>query len=323
MKVIRVSSGEPAGIGPDICLALAGHPQPLVVMGDLALFEARANQLGRICQFIAYEKGMTVIPRANTLYIEDFSCPGPVVPGQLNPAASAYVVGMLEAGANDCLAGRGAALVTAPVHKAVINQAGIPFTGHTEFFAQRTHTDRVVMLLASRTMRVSLVTTHLALQDVPSAITPEWLREHIRLVHSTLQQEFGIAKPRIKVAGLNPHAGEGGYLGREEITTIIPVIQQLQQHGMLISGPYSADTLFMDPATCDVFVTMYHDQGLPVLKYASFGEAVNVTCGLPFIRTSVDHGTALTIAGSGRAEAGSLLAAVALAADMARHRAHT
>ncbi len=322
MRIIRVSSGEPAGIGPDICLALAGHSQPLVVMGDLPLFEARAAQLGLACQFIGYKNGMTVVPKANTLYVEHFSCPGPVVPGQLDPAASAYVVAMLEAGAKDCLAGRSAALVTAPVHKAVINEAGIPFIGHTEFFAQLTHTDRVVMLLVSRRMRVSLVTTHLALQDVPGAITQEWLLEHIRLVHSTLQQEFGIVKPRIKIAGLNPHAGEAGYLGREEITTIIPVIQQLQHQNMLISGPYSADTLFMEPETCDVFVTMYHDQGLPVLKYASFGEAVNVTCGLPFIRTSVDHGTALTIAGSGRAEAGSLLAAVALAADMAKHRQH-
>lgn len=320
MKPTWVSSGEPAGVGPDICLALAGYPQPLVVMGDVSLFEARAAQLGLTCQFIEYKDGGVVTPKPNTLYVEHFSCPGPVVPGQLNPAASAYVVAMLQAGAECCLAGRGSALVTAPVHKAVINQAGIPFIGHTEFFSELTHTDTVVMLLTSRVMRVSLVTTHLALQDVARTITPELLLAHMTLIHATLQDKFGIAQPRIKVAGLNPHAGEGGYLGHEEITTITPVIQQLQQQGMLISGPYAADTLFIAPETCDVYITMYHDQGLPVLKYTSFGEAVNVTCGLPFIRTSVDHGTALTLAGTGKAEAASLLAAVALAVDMAQHR---
>jgi 4-hydroxythreonine-4-phosphate dehydrogenase len=320
MKPIWVSSGEPAGVGPDICLALAGHPLPLVILGDMSVLQARAAQLGVPCQMIPYHAGMTVEPIPNTLYVDHSVCPQPVIPGKLNPLAAAYVVELLTKGAQGCLTHQCSALVTAPVHKAVINQGGIPFVGHTEFFSHLTATKTVVMLLVSKAMRVSLVTTHLALRAVPEAITIEALTAHIDVLYTTLQQAFGISNPRLKVAGLNPHAGEGGYLGCEETTVIQPVIQALQQQGMSIEGPYSADTLFVNPHHCDAYVTMYHDQGLPVLKYASFGQAVNVTCGLPFIRTSVDHGTALELAGTGRAEAESLLAAVALAADMVRHR---
>lgn len=320
MKPILVSSGEPSGIGPDVCLALAGLPSPVVVLGDPKILQDRADMLRAPIDIIEYQLDTVLELLPNQLAVYPIDCPTSVKPGVLNPDSSAYVLELLTFGAQSCLSGIGSALVTAPVHKAVINQAGIPFTGHTEFFAQYTHTAQVVMLLVSEQMRVSLVTTHLPLQSVAVTLTQELLSEHLDILYQSLQTQFGITHPRIKVAGLNPHAGEDGYLGQEELTVITPVIKNCQQRGMDIQGPYSADTLFLEAKECDAFVAMYHDQGLPVIKYASFGHAVNVTCGLPFIRTSVDHGTALSLAGTGCASPDSLLAAVALAAQMSRRR---
>ena len=227
---------------------------------------------------------------------------------------------MLETAADGCRDGRFDAIVTAPVHKGVINDAGVPFTGHTEFFAERTHTPRVVMMLIGGGLRVALATTHLAVKDVAAHITRESLAATLRVLHHDMVTRFGIAVPRIAVAGLNPHAGEGGHLGREEIDTIVPVLEALRAEGLRLDGPLPADTLF-NPQRLkdyDCVLSMYHDQGLPVLKFASFGRGVNVTLGLPLVRTSVDHGTALDLAGSGRADAGSLYAAIELAAALAR-----
>ncbi|MCR9192804.1 MAG: 4-hydroxythreonine-4-phosphate dehydrogenase PdxA [Gammaproteobacteria bacterium] len=316
MKPLVISSGEPAGIGPDICLALAGHDVPLVVLGDPEVLQARADLLKLEIEVRDYQFDAPLSSHTKRLAVYPISCSATVRPGVLNPAAAGYVLELLHCGAQLCLDGLASALVTAPVHKAVINQAGISFSGHTEYFADCTQTETVVMLLVSGEMRVALVTTHLPLQSVAAHITQESLLTHLEILHHSLQSEFGITKPRIKVAGLNPHAGENGYLGHEESTVIQPVIALCQQRGMDIQGPYSADTLFLASKDCDAFVAMYHDQGLPVIKYASFGHAVNVTCGLPFIRTSVDHGTALELAGSGRAVPDSLLAAVALAAEL-------
>lgn len=316
MKPIWVSSGEPAGIGPDICIALAGHPLPLVILADPDIMQARAKQLGIRVNIELYNPDVNVLSRPHTLYVDAVPCPVLVTPGVLNAKNSSYVLQLLTLGAERCLSKEGSGLVTAPVHKAIINAAGIPFTGHTEFFAQYTHTETVVMLLASEQMRVSLATTHLPLRDVPMAINTTMLTEHIRILAQTLSRDFALTAPKIKVAGLNPHAGEGGYLGDEEINIISPVIKKFQEQGLDIQGPYSADTLFVDRQNCDAYITMYHDQGLPVLKYASFGSAVNITCGLPFLRTSVDHGTALDLAGTGQAIPNSLLSAVTLTSQM-------
>ncbi|HVT62557.1 MAG TPA: 4-hydroxythreonine-4-phosphate dehydrogenase PdxA [Legionellaceae bacterium] len=320
MKPILVSSGEPAGIGPDICIALAGHSLPLVVLGDPNLIQARAVLLNVSLTIKCYQFGDDIEIQSGVLYVHPIRCAASITPGHLNQEAAAYVLEMLRVGAEACLSGQAAALVTAPVHKAVLNQAGIPFTGHTEYFADYTQTDTVVMLLVSDVMRVALATTHLPLHAVSAALTVEALRRHLEILYTSLQTEFGILQPKIKVAGLNPHAGENGYLGQEEEMVITPVIQELQQRHMDIQGPYSADTLFLEAQDCDAIMAMYHDQGLPVIKYASFGHAVNVTCGLPFIRTSVDHGTALSLAGTGHASSDSLLAALTLAEHMAKHR---
>lgn len=321
MKPLWISSGEPAGVGPDICLSLADAAYPVVVMGDINVLRTRAELLKYPCTLIPYEDRGVIEHRSGVLSVAHFPCPMAVSPGQLDSRNSSYVMDMLKAGVARGLSGDASGLVTAPVHKAVINQAGIAFTGHTEWLARQSQTKKVAMLLVSPQMRVSLVTTHLPLSQVATAITYTEVYEHIQLVYKQLQRDFGISHPRVKVAGLNPHAGEGGYLGHEEITVIRPVIECLQKQGMRISGPYSADTLFLESENCDVLVTMYHDQGLPVLKYAGFSEAVNVTCGLPFIRTSVDHGTALSLAGTGKASPASLRAAVALATAMVQHRA--
>lgn len=240
----------------------------------------------------------------------------------LNPANSEYVLAMLRRAVRGCQAGEFSGMVTAPVHKGAINAAGIPFTGHTEFLAEYSGTKLVVMMLVGGGMRVALATTHLALKDVPAAITPSLLENVLRVIQRDLRLRFGIARPAILVAGLNPHAGEGGYLGREEIEVMIPVLDRLRAEGMDVSEPLPADTLFTPQklAQCDCVLSMYHDQGLPVLKHASFGQGVNVTLGLPFIRTSVDHGTALDLAGTGKAEGGSLLEAIRLAARMAEYQ---
>ncbi|MEQ1516716.1 MAG: 4-hydroxythreonine-4-phosphate dehydrogenase PdxA, partial [Usitatibacteraceae bacterium] len=245
--------------------------------------------------------------------------------GTLNSQNGNYVLRLIERAIDGCVSREFAAMVTAPVHKGIINDAGIAFTGHTEFLAERTNTPRVVMMLVSRTepiLRVALATTHVALKDVPLAITRQSLTMTLRILHADLKQKFALANPRILVAGLNPHAGEGGYLGREEIDVITPVIEGLKREGMLREGPLPADTLFTPRHLqhADAVLAMYHDQGLPVLKYASFGEGVNVTLGLPIVRTSVDHGTALDLAGTGKIESGSMMAAIELAALLARNR---
>ncbi len=300
-----VTSGEPAGIGPDICLALAGAalPVPVVVLGDRDLIEARARQLG---------------VSTEGLDIHHVPLRAPCVPGRLDVANAPYVIELLDVALAGCQSGEFSGMVTAPVHKGVINDAGIPFTGHTEYLADHTATPKVVMMLAGAGLHVALVTTHLALKDIPAAITRDEVASTLRIVDADLRSKFGIARPRILVAGLNPHAGEGGHMGREEIDVIAPVIEALRGEGLDLVGPLPADTLFTRNvlAGSHAQVAMYHDQGLAVLKYAAFEDGVNITLGLPILRTSVDHGTALDLAGSARADAGSLFAAVNMAAQI-------
>lgn len=304
-----ITSGEPAGIGPDICLALAGAalPVPVVVLGDRDLIEARARQLG---------------VSSASLDIRHVPLRAPCQPGRLDVANAPYVIELLDVALAGCLSGEFSGMVTAPVHKGVINDAGIPFTGHTEYLADRTGTPKVVMMLAGAGLHVALVTTHLALKDIPAAITRDEVASTLRIVDADLRRQFGIVRPRILVAGLNPHAGEGGHMGREEIDVIAPVIEQLRSEGLDLVGPLPADTLFTRKvlAGSHAQVAMYHDQGLAVLKYAAFEDGVNITLGLPILRTSVDHGTALDLAGSGRAEVGSLFAAVKMAAEIVARR---
>lgn len=321
--LLAVTAGEPAGIGPDLCLQLAQHPQvqQVVVLADKALLQRRAAQLGLNVQLHDYDPLQVSPLPSGHLRVLHVPLVQPVQAGRLNPANSAHVLNLLTRALRGCQSGEFAGMVTAPVHKGVINDAGIPFTGHTEFLAEQTNTAQVVMMLAGGGMRVALATTHLALREVPGAITAPLLESVLRIIQRDFSRRFGIAKPRILVAGLNPHAGEGGYLGREEIDIMIPVLDRLRAQGMDVSAPLPADTLFTPQrlAQCDCVLAMYHDQGLPVLKHASFGRGVNVTLGLPVIRTSVDHGTALELAGSGRAEVGSLLEAIQTAAEMAQH----
>lgn len=311
-KPIVISSGEPAGIGPELCLQLLTRswPVPLVVLGDKDLFLARAQTLG-----LAWEG-------AERIHFQHVSLAKRCMPGQLDTANAAYVLEMLDLALAGCVAGEFSAMVTAPVHKGIINDAGIAFTGHTEYLAAHTGAARVVMLLAGAGLRVALATTHLALKDVPAAVTAESLLATLQILHQDLQTKFGIVRPRILVAGLNPHAGEGGHMGREEIEVIIPVLKKLRAEGMDVVGPLPADTLFTKNvlAGSDAQLAMYHDQGLAVLKYAAFDEGINVTLGLPVIRTSVDHGAALDLAGTGRASANSLFAAVDAAIDMAQRQ---
>jgi 4-hydroxythreonine-4-phosphate dehydrogenase len=307
---ILITSGEPAGIGPDLCIAIAQRQWPceLTFVGDRALFAARAQQLG--------------LPFANAQILH-VPLAAQAIPGQLNPRNAHAVLQMLDAAATGCLCGDYQAVVTAPVQKSVINDAGVPFSGHTEYFAEKTGASLPVMMLVAGTLRVALATTHLPLTQVSNAITPTLLEQIIVILDRDLRQRFNIAVPRILVCGLNPHAGEGGHLGREEIEVITPTLNALRTRGLNLIGPAPADTAFtprmLEQADC--VLAMYHDQGLPVLKYAGFGHAVNVTLGLPIIRTSVDHGTALELAGTGKADAGSLIAAVELAIEMtsARH----
>jgi 4-hydroxythreonine-4-phosphate dehydrogenase len=332
---IAVTSGEPAGIGPDLCLQLAAHAQAVqpVVLGDRGLLSERAAALGLNVFLRDFDPENPVDPGAspgfgggNCLDVIHLPLAAPVVAGRLDPANGAYVLALLDRALAGCQSGEFAALVTAPVHKGVINQAGVHFTGHTEYLAERTGTPLVVMMLAGSTergpLRVALVTTHLPLKEVPAAITQDLLERTLRILHADLQQKYGLTQPRILVAGLNPHAGEGGYLGREEIEVISPVLEKLRAEGLQLSGPHPADTMFTPPvlAQGDAVLAMYHDQGLTALKYATFGHGINVTLGLPIIRTSVDHGTALELAGSGRADPGSLFEALAEAVRMAGRR---
>jgi 4-hydroxythreonine-4-phosphate dehydrogenase len=318
---IVITPGEPAGIGPDLVVQLAQRDWPveLVICGDATLLTDRAALLGLPLTLREYAPGRAAAPQqAGTLTLLPVALNAPVVAGRLNPQNGAYVVSTLARACDGCLNGEFAALVTGPVHKGVINDSGTPFTGHTEFFEQRAHADKVVMMLATETLRVALATTHLPLREVADAITPDLLREVITILHGDLRQKFGIASPHILVCGLNPHAGEGGHMGTEEIDTIIPLLEAMRHEGMNLSGPLPADTLFQPKYldNADAVLAMYHDQGLPVLKYQGFGRGVNITLGLPFIRTSVDHGTALELAGKGTAEVGSFITALNLAIKM-------
>ena len=352
MPRLLLTPGEPAGIGPDLAIVLAQQPlqAALAAVADPALLLARARQLGLPLRIRALAPGASPQPhQAGELQVMPVELTAAVTAGQLDPRNAPYVLETLRLAATQVLAGSADALVTAPVHKGVINDAGVPFTGHTEFLAELCGAPTPVMMLVAGgadtapeqskagmgraadaatlarhrvagVLRVALATTHLALRDVPAAITRAGLEAVLRVLHHDLRARFSLAAPRILVCGLNPHAGEGGHLGREEIEVIGPVLDGLRAEGMHLIGPLPADTLFTprQVAEGDAVLAMYHDQGLPVLKHAGFGEAVNVTLGLPIIRTSVDHGTALDLAGSGRAEAGSLQAAVQLALQQVR-----
>ncbi|MFF6011348.1 4-hydroxythreonine-4-phosphate dehydrogenase PdxA [Rahnella sp. R3(2024)] len=321
-KSVVITPGEPAGVGPDLVLALAQQAWPveLVVCADPALLLERAATLGLNIQLRDYVQGRPAQPQAaGTLTVLPVKTATPVTAGKLDVANSAYVVETLARACDGAISGEFAALITGPVQKSIINDAGIPFIGHTEFFADRSHCERVVMMLATEELRVALATTHLPLLAVPGAITRQSLHEVITILHHDLKTKFGIADPQIYVCGLNPHAGEGGHMGHEEIDTIIPALDELRQQGMNLVGPLPADTLFQPKYLqhADAVLSMYHDQGLPVLKYQGFGRAVNITLGLPFIRTSVDHGTALELAATGTADAGSFRTAINLAIRMA------
>ncbi|MBB4867372.1 4-hydroxythreonine-4-phosphate dehydrogenase [Pseudomonas nitritireducens] len=321
--LFALTPGEPAGIGPDLCLLLArqSQPQALVAIANRQMLAERAALLGLSISLQEVGPGhwpATAAP-AGTLYVWDTPLAAPVEPGKLNPANAAYVLETLTRAGQGCLDGQFAGMITAPVHKGVINEAGIAFSGHTEFLADLTSTVQVVMMLATRGLRVALVTTHLPLRQIADAITSVRLERVTRILHADLKAKFGLANPRILVCGLNPHAGEGGHLGSEEIEIIEPTLERLRGEGMQLIGPLPADTLFTPKHLehCDAVLAMYHDQGLPVLKYKGFGAAVNVTLGLPIIRTSVDHGTALDLAGSGRIDSGSLQVALETAYQMA------
>jgi len=322
VPVVAVTSGEPAGIGPELCLRLAERSWPVrpVVLGDRGLLADRAAQLGLSLELRDYAPAAPALPGA--LEVLHIPLAAPCRAGHLDAANGPYVLALLDRALAGCQTGEFAAMATAPVHKGVINDAGIAFTGHTEFLAELTGTPRVVMMLAGGGMRVALATTHLPLREVADAITAASLADTLRILHAGLRRDFGLARPRILVAGLNPHAGEGGHLGREEIEIIEPVLATLRAEGMDLIGPLPADTLFQrkNLAAADAVLAMYHDQGLPVLKHASFGEGVNITLGLPIVRTSVDHGTALDLAGTGRIDPGSLGVAIETARAMAAHR---
>ena len=322
--LIAVTAGEPAGIGPDLCVQLARHnlPERIVVIADRGLLEERARQLRVPLKTIGFSSAKEARSRRGVLNVLHVPLSRQARAGRLAPANAPYVLRTLEIAADGCRDGVFDAMVTAPLQKSVINEAGIPFTGHTEYLAERTGAKHVVMMLAGGGMRVALATTHLALKDVAGNITAPSLERTLRVLHGDLVKRFRIRRPRIAVTGLNPHAGESGFLGKEEITVITPILKKLRSEGLDLSGPLPADTLF-NPARLkkyDCALAMYHDQGLPVLKYASFGEGINITLGLPIIRTSVDHGTALDLAGTGKAKIGSLLEAIKLAGALAGGR---
>lgn len=322
---IAITAGEPAGIGPDLLIALAQQPHSaqLIVIADTDLLHQRARLLQLPLQIAEWHPDLAPQPSpAGTLLVAPVALAHAVTPGQLDARNSHYVLRTLERALDGCVAGEFDAMVTAPVHKGIINDAGIAFSGHTEFFAERTHTPKVVMMLATDNLRVALATTHLPLAQVPAHITRESLESVLRILHSDLRDKFGICEPRILVLGLNPHAGEGGHLGHEEIDVIEPCLHALRSEGMRLVGPLPADTAFTPKHLehADAVLAMYHDQGLPVLKYQGFGRAVNITLGLPVIRTSVDHGTALDLAGTGRADGDSLQQALKLAIELAQRR---
>ena len=321
---IAITPGEPAGVGPELLVKLAqdNYDVELVAFADPALLMQRAAAIGLPLQCLPCNLSAPAqAHRSGQLKVVDIALHSPAQPGQLNTANAAYVLETLRQATDACLNQQCQALVTGPVQKSVINDAGIAFSGHTEFLEERCAADKVVMMLATEQLRVALVTTHLPLSAVPAAITSATLQRVTEILHHSLQSQFGCEQPRILVLGLNPHAGEGGHMGREEIDTIIPCLDILRQRGWLLEGPMPADTAFTPRhlAKCDAVLAMYHDQGLPVLKYQGFGRAVNITLGLPIIRTSVDHGTALDLAGSGSADVGSFNAALNSAIEMTQH----
>ncbi|MFT5720960.1 MAG: 4-hydroxythreonine-4-phosphate dehydrogenase [Motiliproteus sp.] len=325
---LALTPGEPAGIGPDLCIQLAQQPLPhqLVVFADPQLLRQRAEQLGLPISLRPFDPESPPQPSlAGELSIVDVSLAEPAIAGVLNAANAEYVLDTLQRATQGCLTGQFEALVTGPVHKGIINDAGIPFSGHTEFLMQQTASEQVVMMLATEGLRVALVTTHLPLSQVSAAITPERLSQICRILDTDLRRRFGLPQPRILVCGLNPHAGEGGHLGTEEQLIIEPTLAALRAEGLTLIGPLPADTLFTPHQLerGDVVLAMYHDQGLPVLKYQGFGQAVNITLGLPIIRTSVDHGTALDLAGSGKANLGSLITAIDYATLMVDASIHS
>ncbi|MEI8297519.1 MAG: 4-hydroxythreonine-4-phosphate dehydrogenase PdxA [Pseudomonadota bacterium] len=314
---VIVTSGEPAGVGPDLCLALATRdfPARLLIAADPELLAQRAAEIGLQIELDTPAPGSAGLHRKGRLQVVPFRTAAPVVAGKLDPRNATYVLQMLAAAADGCSNGRYQAMVTAPVQKSTINDAGVPFSGHTEFLAERTGTARPVMMLVAGKLRVALATTHLPLRAVPDSLTSDGLLQTLRVLSAALREHFGLARPRIAVLGLNPHAGESGHMGREDIDVIQPAVSRAVAEGIDARGPLPADTAFTPRhlTDTDAVLAMYHDQGLPVLKYAGFGHAVNVTLGLPIIRTSVDHGTALDLAGTGRADPGSLFAALDLA----------
>ncbi len=318
-----LTAGEPAGIGPDLCVKIAQKILPcnLVVIADKNLLQDRARAMRLPLKLLDYSVTTVDNHRPGRLIVLHVPLDRPSVPGKLDLANSRYVLKILERAIEGCCSGEFDGIVTAPVHKGIINDAGIAFTGHTEYLSRFTNT-KVVMMLIGGNMRVTLATTHLPIKDVAKAITPLKLEQKLRIINLSLRTHFLLPSPRIVVAGLNPHSGESGYLGREEVEVIIPVLKKLRAEGINVIGPLPADTLFnpVELANYDCVFAMYHDQGLPVFKYANFGMGVNVTLGLPIIRTSVDHGTALNLAATGQAKSGSLLAAIEMAITLIKNR---
>jgi len=321
MVPLALTPGEPAGIGPDLVLSLSQSPAsyPFVAVADRDMLERRASHLGVSVKLRAWEGQPVSQTAAGELWVKHVPLAQTEQPGVLNSANAPYVLKTLDAAIEGSLAGQFQGLVTGPVHKGVVNDAGIVFSGHTEYLQEKCGVERVVMMLATPGLRVALVTTHLPLKDVAAAITKSRLTQVLDILLAELKHKFGVDQARVLVAGLNPHAGEGGHMGREEIEVISPALEAYRQAGHLIEGPLPADTLFTDKYLrhADAVLAMYHDQGLPVLKFQGFGQAVNITLGLPIIRTSVDHGTALDLAGTGQADAGSLKCAIEQAAMMA------
>lgn len=317
---IAITPGEPAGIGPDLIIQLAQQdlPWPLVIIADPDLLASRAAHLGLPLTIRKYPHNHATKHAPGTLNILPETLAQPCICGQPDPGNAGYVLNSIRRAVTGCQAGEFAAMVTGPIHKAVINETGMAFSGHTEFLAALTHTPQVVMMLATAGLRVALVTTHLPLSQISQAVTPTLLENVIRILQRDLQQRFGLPTPRILVCGLNPHAGENGHMGKEEIEIIEPLLSRLREQGFDLHGPLPADTAFTPPKLeqADAVLAMYHDQGLPVLKYRGFGQAVNITLGLPIIRTSVDHGTALDLAGSGQANTSSLKMAIDTAVQM-------
>ncbi len=324
-KRIAITPGEPAGIGPDLTIEIAQRDWPveLVVVACPDLLLARAEQIGQPLTLIEYDGSKPAQPQqAGTLTILPLATTDTVIPGQLNPNNGMYVVESLRIASEKNISGEFDAVVTGPVHKGLINQSGIAFSGHTEYFANQANCSDVVMMLATEGLRVALVTTHIPLAYVSKAITHQRLQKVTRILHKDLRDKFGIASPRIYACGINPHAGEDGHLGREEIDVMIPALNELREEGMDIIGPLPADTIFQEKYLndADAILSMFHDQGLPVIKYKGFGSSVNITLGLPFIRTSVDHGTALDLAGTSQADPGSFLEALKTAIDLANNQ---